>query len=227
MIRVCAIGLMILGFVALAAADEYWIAYEGNDFPENVGWRRVFGDENGPQQGGAVRRIENGVLILDSLRHNQIFDFYDVERQIDPDPGEVFLMQWRLQIDKVVGRYDPTVGVFSDESWVVGFEFSENSIRSLFERPLQATFEPGVFHDFEFRSDDMRTYRLEIDGKLALEGDFSHVASSSRVGWGDGIQGAASFSRWDYFRFGVVPEPSTGTMWMLILFHLRTWRFVQ
>ena len=27
--------------------DPYWIGYEGNDFPENEGWRRIYGNEDG------------------------------------------------------------------------------------------------------------------------------------------------------------------------------------
>ena len=43
-----------------AGAEPYWIAYEGNDFPENEGWERYV---TGPP---AVRWLEDGSLFVDS-----------------------------------------------------------------------------------------------------------------------------------------------------------------
>jgi hypothetical protein len=39
----------------LALATPYWVAWEGDDFPENEGWLRVWGDENGHS-----RAVRNG-----------------------------------------------------------------------------------------------------------------------------------------------------------------------
>ena len=72
-----------------------------------------------------------------------------------------------------------------------------------------APFEPGVFHEFELRTRDMRDYELYIDGNLAISGSFWLSLTWSRAFWGDSIQGGASLARWDYFRFGVVPEPNS------------------
>jgi hypothetical protein len=195
--------------VGTAGAEPYWIAYEGDDFPENRGWTRVFGDENGPLQGGAEREIENGIFRLDGLRSDQIFDFYEIARSLDPDAGEVFVMRWRVRVVEVVGSrgFDPAVVVFSDHRRGVAFEFGENEVSSLFESQVKATFEPGLFHSFEFRSAHMLDYELYVDGHFASAGSFVDVASMSRVNWGDSTQGAASLSEWDYVRFGVVPEP--------------------
>jgi hypothetical protein len=196
-----------------AAANLYWIAYEGNDFPENEGWVRNFGDENGPLQGGAVRTITDGVLELDGLRHDQIFDFYMMDRPLDPDPGELFLVQWRLHVVETPGLPDVSVAIFSDEDRGLGFNIGETHLESVFEgdgfhpRP-QASFTAGVFHEFQVRSADMLTYELYIDGSLGLQGEFwDPLATASSVRWGDGVQGRKSLSRWDHFRFGVVPEP--------------------
>ena len=41
-------GLLLSYACADAAnAEQCWIAYEGNDFPENEGWRRIYGNEDG------------------------------------------------------------------------------------------------------------------------------------------------------------------------------------
>jgi hypothetical protein len=212
--------LMALSCAGLSAAtaEEYWIAYEGNDFPENEGWTREYGDENGHGQGGAERWLEDGALVLDGRRHPAIYDGYVMSRPIDPAPAEVFIMAWRLKVEEVSAYEDPTVVVFSDESWAVGFEFSETYLNSGFEPGVSVDFEPGVFHDFELRSSDMRAYALAIDGSVALNGQFVEVITASEVAWGDGVVGSASLSRWDYFRFGVVPEPGILSMLALGLF---------
>ena len=113
------------------------------------------------------------------------------------------------RVDQVPTHADPAVVVFSDDAWAVGFEFEESGLSSGFESGLTASFDPGVFHDFEFRSSDMRQYELYIDGSLSLTGHFEHVITASEVSWGAGVQGASSLSRWDCFEFGVIPEPSS------------------
>lgn len=216
--------LCILSFLPLAAiavrADEYWIAYEADDFPENQGWtRRIFG-------GGANRFLDQGNLVIDSLASPQIADFYEMERpgSIDPDPGELFVLQWRLRVDRVTRLEDPGVALFSDESWAVGLSFGEDHVVSGFELGVSIPIAPGVFHDYELRSADMRTYGFDIDGQLARAGSFVHVVTSSLVGWGDGTQGSASLSTWDYFRFGVVPEPGSALLLALGLTSRRVSR---
>jgi len=130
---------------------------------------------------------------------------------LDPDLGELFVMQWRLRIDEIHGP-DIGVAIFSDDRWAVGLSFEEGTVTSSFESGVSAVFEPWVFHEFEFRSNDMQAYQLYIDGDLAMEGSFWLSLTDSEVNWGDGVQGASSLSRWDYFRFGVMPEPSSALL---------------
>ena len=71
-------------------------------------------------------------------------------------------------------------------------------------------FEPMEFHEWEFRSSDMRSYTLYLDGIVAQTGMFTYTGVvNSRMSWGDLVYGANSNSDWDYFRYGIVPEPST------------------
>jgi hypothetical protein len=207
-------GLAALGSLSTAAlAEPYWVAYEGNDYPENEGWWRLWYD------GKAIRSLEDGVLVQDTLFDPHIADFYVMHRwgSLDPEPGETFVVQWRVQIDERSGE-DVTIGLFSDEQWGVGFIYSNNMVYSAFEDGKIAVFEPGAYHDFEFRSSNMRDYQLTIDGQIAFEGAFWLSLIDSEVSWGDGSTGAASLSRWDYFRFGVIPEPTTGLSMFLTLF---------
>jgi hypothetical protein len=202
--RILCISLWLLLAVGGASAEPYWITYEGNDFPENEGWTRHTG------AGGAQRWIEDGALVLDGRDDIMIYDAYTMSRPIDPEPAELFIMRVRLKVDELAaGPFDPVFAVTSDESWRIGFELSETRIFNLDDPDMSASFEPGVFHCFEVRSWDMRSFELLIDGDLALTGPFTHIISASRVSWGDQVEGAASLSRWDYFEFGVVPEPSS------------------
>jgi hypothetical protein len=78
-----------LGVLAMPArAEPYWIAYEGNDFPENEGWWHIWGPEPGE------RWIEDSVFVLDTLRDTHIADFYVMNMwgSLDPGPGETFVM---------------------------------------------------------------------------------------------------------------------------------------
>jgi hypothetical protein len=89
--RVVVVAVVLVLAPAVGLADQYWVAYEANDFPENMGWLRRYGDENGPMHGGAERSVAEGILTLDGLRHDQIYDGAEMQRPIDPGPGELFV----------------------------------------------------------------------------------------------------------------------------------------
>ena len=108
-------GLLVLVVLMCPAVrgEQYWVAYEENDFPENEGWTRVMSD------GGADRALDTGDFVVDSRRSVAIVDYYSVERDIDPAAGDVFMMEWGLTVSQVSAREDPTVVVFSD-NWLDG-----------------------------------------------------------------------------------------------------------
>jgi hypothetical protein len=204
--------VLVLGTLAAAPAlgDRFWVEYEpaNGNYPEQEGWTRYI------LYGGAQRSIVDGALVLDSRAYPGIEDYVKMFRPgaMDPGPSETFVMEWRLKVLEVVPRdyYDVAVGAFSDEAWGVGFEFGLDFVRSVFENEVVATFSPYVFHDFQLVSTDMRNYALYIDGQQMASGVFIHVVGPSEVGWGDGIPGVTSLTRWDYFRFGVVLAPHAG-----------------
>jgi len=203
------------GFASTAGAEQYWCTYEGNDLPENEGWERQWGDPYGPGGPGAIRTLADGVLTMDSLFDQSIYDFARIRRpgELDPGVGEVFVAEWRLKVDEVTGDYyDPSVSVNSDDSWIVGFGYYRDRIASKFEDNVWIPFAPDVCHDYKFVSWDMRTYELYIDGDLAHVGTFWDGLTESYVAWGDVVSGAASRSHWDYVRFGVIPEPASFVM---------------
>jgi hypothetical protein len=203
----CLIPAFLMLGAATASADQYWVEYDPTSglFPEEVGWTRH------TEYGGAERSFADGALVLDGLASTQIVDFYTMSRpsSVDPGPGELFVARWRLQVDDVVGLSDPGVGVYSDDSWFAGVSFATDQVMSLTEPGVTCAFTPGVHHEFELRSSDMRSYVFYVDHEIGFAGSFHHLITSSEVGWGDAAQGDASLSRWQSFGFGVIPEPST------------------
>lgn len=214
-------AVAVLGvLVGTAGAEPYWITYEGNDFPENEGWTRIV---NGPQP--ADRSLADGIMTMDGLADRQIDDYYRMERSLDPGPGEEFVMQWRLRVDEVIGssltRHDPGICVSSDEDWQLLLVFGVDFIRS-FHDDVNIPFEAGAFHSFEVRSSDMHTYALWIDGAIVYTGSFWEPSyQQSRIEWGDAARGASSLADWDYFCFGVVAEPRSGSLLALALIGRR------
>jgi hypothetical protein len=71
---------------------------------------------------------------------------------------------------------------------------------------------PGEFHTYRVTSEDMEAYIFSIEGVPIHLGTFEDSLLESFVGFGDGVQGRRSLSRWDYFQFGVVPEPAAPLM---------------
>jgi len=201
----------LLGVAAGTAQGEpYWIAYEGNEFPEEVGWRRIYGNEHGPFAGGAERNIRDGVFTLNSMRHDQIVDFYDVRQSIDPAPGELFTAEWRVLVDPVSDPGDAGVIIARDDP--PGYLAVKNGPYAVVISPGNVLIElkAGDFHWFTVRSVDMQRFELSIDGEPAYSGFFeSNTLLQSFVAFGDSVQGQRSLTCWDYVRFGVVPEPAT------------------
>jgi hypothetical protein len=224
-----AIGLSFLVASITARGTPYWVAWEGEDFPENQGWQRF----HGPQGAEAIRTLADGAMSIDGIQSPPVYDFARIygNGNFDPDAEEVFVMRWRMRVDQIAGPYawDPGVAIVSDELRIVSLLYSYDRIRSAFEGTTVA-FAPGLYHTYELRSADMFTYVLTIDSVQTMEGIFVQTVGTPFVVWGDGSSGSSSRTTWDFFHFGVSPEPGTGAlsviMGMVGLCWLRRRRFV-
>jgi hypothetical protein len=197
------VGVLGLALAALPAlGDQYWVTYEGNDFPENEGWERS------AYAGGAQRSIENGSLVLDGRASLDIADFYSRILPAAPGPGEVFVAQWRMRVEDEVGYMDPGMLVSFQPQGAVALCYNNSAIYSILEGAWVAGFAPALFHDYSLTTSDMSSYLLYVDGQAAYAGHFIGPWNESALMWGDATQGASSLSTWDYVRFGSVPEPS-------------------
>ena len=210
MSRIPVLGCLAVGMASNALAAPYWVAWEGDDFPENEGWERGHFGADGPQ---AERTLNNGVMTLDGLASIEIIDGYLMERPLDPGPGEEFVAQWRLRVNEVNGNpnflYDPGVRLTSDDGWHIALVIGVDEVHSILDQE-DVGYKPWVFHAWEFRSADMRSYSLSVDGSIVHTGTLTETgATEPQIEWGDLVGGSTSHSDWDYFRFGVVPEPTS------------------
>jgi hypothetical protein len=217
------IVLLVLTYgAATGLTTPYWVDYEASSgqLPEDSGqgWYRVWGDWQGQYHGtGAHRTIENGILTYDSLYDGGVYDLVKTVRpgQLDPDSGELLVMEWRLRVEQDYTELgDPVVAVVSDAGMILGLQIRRTEVRSTFEEGVSLPITPGVFHNYCVTSADMLTYRLFIDGVERRAGSFWQGLGASYVAWGDTTQSfsGGSLHQWSYLRFGLVPEPGALTL---------------
>jgi hypothetical protein len=206
--------VLLSAAVAPLHAAPYWVAYEGDVFPEDDGWRRRnLGD------GPADRSLSNGVLTIDSLWSDWISDFYQIDRQIDPEPRELFVAEWRVRIVESYGVIgDVGVSIAPDTPASLGFRYEVDSVTSAREG-WSLPIAPNAFHAYRIESMDMLNYAFFVDDVFVRNGVWDTISTNqSFVNWGDAVRGSRSLSEWDYFRFGVVPEPGTLSCFLFALF---------
>ncbi len=225
--ELCRLQGILLGtaFILLGGAggraERFWVAYEGDDYPENQGWERVYGDEHGPGSGGAVRSLADGIFTLDGLYSNAVVDFYVKDRAFDPGPGEKFVAEWRVLVDPASDPYDVNVGIWRAVS--PGYAYFQLGPSGVRIRPGLVTIglQEGVFHSYRFESVDMHSFTLDIDGAITFSGSFyDNTTLQYSVAFGDTVDGQVSRSHWDYVRYGIVPEPCSAAAvlfsWILL-----------
>jgi hypothetical protein len=214
-------ALMVLS--VSASAEPFWISWEGDTYPEQDGWTRY------TRAGGAERILQDGALTLDSMADWRIVDEYYIDRALSLAPGESFRMDWRVRVNDVLGDFDPAVILHAGGAEVI-LNYSTTSIYSTLECAWVAEFAPGVYHDYSLTTSDFSAYALSIDGHASYTGRLVGPLPGTFVGWGDCTEGPSSVSAWEYFRFGIVPEPSAGLIFGLAglaancILSPRSWR---
>jgi hypothetical protein len=228
------LGFVILALLtAVATANQYYVGFEGNNMPESEpGWVRHFGG------GGAARSVEtdpngNDYLAVDSRSNSYIWDTGHYARQMNPDqPGERFVAQWRLAVLANHLYYDTGVLFARDGGGKIDFLYTMDHIISIREGGGSTDWTypiaPGVFHTYRMESSDMATYRLWIDDQVVHDGHWNLDSSlSSFVSFGDQVYSnvdVGSLAKWDYFRFGVIPEPTSISLLLMACVCVATHR---
>jgi hypothetical protein len=181
------------------------VAWEGDDYPENEGWEREgTGDRS-------VRSLADGVMTMDSLNNVSGQDYYSAYGAPDPAPGEELVVQWRARVNEIEWdnpnfRYDPGWSLNTADGWFVAFVLGIDELHDLMQQ-VDTPFVARAYHAWELRSGNLRTFNVWLDGDLVSTGEFVLTLPGASVQWGDFVWGPTSSVDWDYFRFGVVPEP--------------------
>jgi hypothetical protein len=203
------LALLAAGLCAcLVQAEPFWISYDAacGQFPEEVGWTRHTHD------GGAVRSLSDGVLTLDSTASSMICDYYEMDHPITPGPGEMFVSEWRVRVVQQSGFWEALACAQADDGGVVVLGYSADHVKSWYE-DWSVPIAPGIFHTYRLESTSMYDYSIWIDGSYVHDGVFDRPGPPIPfVVFGDGSYGttpSVSLTQWDYFAFGVVPEPSS------------------
>ena len=200
-------GFLLLG-TAYALAEPYEVAYEGDVFPEEVGWERF------TSGGGAERSVAGGLLALSS-DDPLVADQYrfDAQGALDAGPGEFFYAEWRMRLLPGSGIADVNVSIYRDagqgDIWL---GFSTDFVISFLDDNRIDPIDTTIWRDYRIVSFDMVNYDFFIDGAYADSGFFAFPGlADAKVWFGDCCIGQASSSEWDYFRFGAATAGDVNT----------------
>ena len=222
--RQLAVYLMLLVVGSLPAlAEEFYLRYDGDDFPENEGWERRFSDPGGQIE----REIDKSLFRLDTRASIHLHDYYQLHSSsFDLLPGEELRMSWRMETVETQTHYwgsDVAVVLANTEAAYAEFFLAPGFVREgdlpggdpahLYE------FDVGVPHTFSFVTTDMQEYDLFVDDEFAFHGGFHGYSGSGpcMAAFGDVIDGRSSLCEWDWLEIMVVPEPHTGLLLALCL----------
>ncbi len=203
--------LVSVYLVPLASASI--VSYEGNVYPEDAGWERV-------GSGGAIRSLQDGFFV----QVGEVTGLLDAYQRSLADfaAAENFFIEWRVQTDAPSSILDVSgtpVALSASGTDSASYHFTITDERF---RVIRSNFLPIIFVDIE--QDIPHTYRLElfgdesygwyIDDHMIDSGVPAgpYPTASSNIIWGVRHYEPGYTTRWDYIRYGIIPEPATGLL---------------
>jgi hypothetical protein len=204
------VALVLLAWGAWGVrADEFYLHYDGNDFPENEGWNRFATDPP------VVRSLWEGRLGLNAYGDISTAEYYSTDpHSFSVCDGEFLRVAWRMVTTRTgtggATPSDVSIWVANEEQaaaviWITPWFVSDGDYCN-YEHIVPIA--PREFHTYELLSHDLRSYDLFIDETLAFQSSFREwYPFPNWVAWGDTVIGMASVSSWDYVTVQVVPEP--------------------
>ena len=211
-------GISFVLVLAVPALGQV-VSYEAKSFPEQNGWKRI------ERSYWPDRWLDSGWFVLnpkiwhpDPPRQGED-DFY--RRELDEFAGsESLFVQWRVETTGIREEIDavaPASIVASGQRGVrYHFTISRDLVRFIrgAEYPLVwVEIEPGVPHTYRVEIRGEEHYAFWIDGVLIDEGEPTqrpYPTEDSFMIWGARAAWVESVTRWDYVRYGVIPEDGSG-----------------
>jgi hypothetical protein len=217
----CALVLLALGTAALAEI----VTYEGGVFPEDAPapWERIgtFDADRWIEDGWFHHFCDLGVWPGPRMGED---DWY--QRWVTEFAGtDIFFVAWRVQSTAPSEILDffgtPTVlSAFGNSSAYYHFRFTDERVLVMRGTMLPLVYldiEPGVAHTYYLEVSTVMpgqryVYAWYCDAVLIDEGvaDGPFPTTDSEIIWGARHDTFDNHARWDYIRYGTIPQPGSG-----------------
>jgi len=196
------------------------VSFEGNSFPEDDGWfrdDRLYRADRHLADGWIVQTPR--VIVVDGRPHGQDDFYWQPLAQFDGASG--FFLEWRMDttgLREEMFDVAPAVIVLGGLRGILyHFTIARDQV-SFFRDPyipsVWVDIEAGVPHDYRLELYGDELYELFIDGALVDSGvpEGAYPTEDSEIVFGARATYVDSTTRWDYIRFGTIPEPTTGAL---------------
>lgn len=195
------------------------IEYDGDLFPEDAGFERVgtYDVDRWLSEGWFHQYVELGQW---APPPNGEYDFYDYD--LPSFVGSPFFIEWRMISDAPASEVDHQNGasLVVLVGGPVTYHFNISSTLVQFYTGhfpnLYFTVDPAVAHVYRLDVYAGDWFEFRIDDALV----FADVPESvfptpdALMSFGAGYYRAESTSAWDYVKFGAIPEPATGLLFL-------------
>jgi hypothetical protein len=213
-------GFLITALVATSpGAVAQVISYNATSFPEEMGWLRrsvTFQSDRWLENGWFVQFTE----MIQAQPGGPLYEKEDwYEHSLASFSGTTaWYCQWRMVTDgpsEAIPAIAPAAFVASGFSGILyHFTIAEDRVRLIRDAALPlvwADITPGP-HTYLLELRGTESYTFYIDGQLIDSGvpEGAYPTSDSRLVFGARAPGETATTRWDYIRFGVIPQPGGG-----------------
>ena len=202
---------VVLFFAMVVSVRANTVTYEGDEFPEKVGWERiVFTDID--------RSLDSGWFVHFVDFANEI-DAYQL-LLADFASEQAWFVEWRVETDAPSSILDSSgtpVVVSAGGTAAANYHFTITDARvqvwrSNFLPIVFVDIEPGVPHTYRLELHGVDSYAWFIDGQLGDSGppEGQYPNDDSVLIWATSREEFDTTTRWDYVRFGVIPQDASG-----------------
>jgi len=202
------------------------ISYEGDVFPDSAGWARSDRQYLADRElidGWFVQRADVAVPGMPPNTPEVDEDDFYRRSTVDFIGTDAFFVEWRMETDGPREGF-PNVSPAAIVLGGYSHAFYHFTIARDQARYIDADLEvrlfdiaPDVPHVYRLELNGTTSYRWLIDGQVVFQGipAGTYPNPDSEIVFGARAAGQPITARWDYIRYGVIPEPATGLMMIL------------
>ncbi len=196
------------------------VSFQGDSYPEDEDWNRyerLYRSDRHLAEGWLVQTPR--IVQIDGVDRWQD-DFY--WRPLASFDGvEAFFLEWRMDTtglrEEMFAVSPASIVLYGIRGVLYHFTIARDQV--LFrqfdpDRTIRYDIEAGVSHDYRLELYGEELYELYVDGALIDAGvpEGAYPTADSEIVFGARATYVDSVTRWDYIRFGTIPEPATGAL---------------